>query len=457
MGIRRRSLVVPSARRLILSMRDLGYDLGSAIADLIDNSISADATLVEIDMRFEGDASRIRISDNGLGMSESALQEAMRFGTRRNYADHDLGRFGLGLKAASLSQCRRLTVATRTTTSGRVRVARWDLDEVAESDRWEVSRPVVREVPWACEPLRGSTGTVVLWQDLDRVVRYKVAGGQWARSDFDRVTCQVADHLSMVFHRFLGGEAKRRLPLAIALNGIGLRPWDPFARSEPATIHLPVQKLRLVQDGMRQVVPVRAFVLPTEARFSGSGAHRAAAGPKFWNRQQGFYVYRADRMIQSGGWSRLRTSDEHTKLARVSIDLPAGSEEIFELNVSKTQVRVPAALRPQLAAIASTVSRLAQDVYRSPKDTSVSDSHPLVVADPRVRAITALVRMVVSATEDLVNRELDGRRLGRERITRRLRAMEAQFSGELEALVSQEASSGSRVGGRRVMDAATSA
>jgi len=162
-------------------------------------------------------------------------------------------------------------------------------------------------------------------------------------------------------------------------------------------------------------------------------------------------------MIQSGGWSRLRTSDEHTKLARVSIDLPTRSEEIFELDVSKTKVRITAALRPQLAAVASTVTRLAQDVYRSPKEPSLVDSHPLVVADPRVRAITALVRMVVSATEDLVNRELDGRRPAGERIARRLRAMEAQFSGELAALVSQEESSGSRVGGRLVMDAATSA
>src|SRR5258708_35083523 len=99
----------------------------------------------------------------------------------------------------------------------------------------------------------------------------------------------------MVFHRFLAGEAKRRLPLAIALNGIGLRPWDPFARSEPATLRLPVQKLRLVQDGMRQVVSVRAFVLPTEARFSGAGAHRDSAGPKLWNRQQGVYDDRSGR------------------------------------------------------------------------------------------------------------------------------------------------------------------
>jgi len=161
-------------------------------------------------------------------------------------------------------------------------------------------------------------------------------------------------------------------------------------------------------------------------------------------------------MIQSGGWSRLRTSDEHTKLARVSIDLPTGSEEIFELNVSKTQVRIPASLRPQLAAIASTVTRLAQDVYRTPKEPSVVDSPSLVAADPRVRAITALVRMVVSATEDLVNRELDGPRPAGERIARRLRAMEAQFSGELEALVSQE-SSKLRVVGHPVMDSGTSA
>jgi hypothetical protein len=437
-------------------MRDLGYDLASAIADLIDNSISAQATQVGVETHFEGDASWIRITDNGFGMTEATLQEAMRFGSRRDYAAHDLGRFGLGLKAASLSQCRRLTIATRSTTSGRVRIARWDLDEVAETDQWEVSRPSVREVGLAAAPLRGRTGTVVLWEDLDRVFRYKSTDGQWARGDFNRVGEQVAAHLSMVFHRFLAGESKRRLPFAIALNGTRLKPWDPYARSEPATLRLPIQRLRLVQDGMRQVVVVRPFVLPTESRFSNSAEHHVAAGPRLWNRQQGFYVYRADRMIQSGGWSRLRTSDEHTKLARVSIDLPSGSEESFELNVSKTQVRIPASLRPQLAAVASTVTRLAQDVYRTPTQCATGAAPSAVVADPRVRAVTALVRMVVSATEDLVNRELDGSGPARQRIARRLRAMEAKFSQELEAVASREASAASRAGGRLAIEAAPS-
>src|SRR5262249_8131093 len=148
--------------------------------------------------------------------------------------------------------------------------------------------------------------------------------------------------------------------------------------------------------------------LPAEARFSSPAAHRAAAGPRLWNRQQGFYLYRLDRMIQSGGWSRLRTPDEHSKLARVSIDLNPGAKELFELNVSKTQVRHPGLLRADLSAIASNVARLAQDVYRAPSPTVVNSSRPHRSRDPRVQAINSLVEMVVSATESIVRAELAG-------------------------------------------------
>src|SRR5215472_7661585 len=110
---RRRQELVPSAKRLISSLRDIGYDLPSAVADLIDNSIAAGATVVHVDTEFSGAKSWIRIADNGSGMTERQLTEAMRFGTRREYSRRDLGKFGLGLKSASLSQCRCLTVATR--------------------------------------------------------------------------------------------------------------------------------------------------------------------------------------------------------------------------------------------------------------------------------------------------------------------------------------------------------
>src|SRR5687768_10576196 len=129
--------VIPSARRLMASLRDMGYDTPSAIADLIDNSIDANAATVDVTIADHGLASWVRIVDDGVGMTPRQLDEAMRYGSSRDYGMRDLGHFGLGLKTASLSQCRRLTVATRTTERGRIHIRRWDLDRVARVDAWE--------------------------------------------------------------------------------------------------------------------------------------------------------------------------------------------------------------------------------------------------------------------------------------------------------------------------------
>src|SRR5262249_16746326 len=183
----------------------------------------------------------------------------------------------------------------------------------------------------------------------------------------------------------------------ITLNGQPIEGWDPYARSEPETLRLAAQKLRLRHGGIRYTVEVRPYILPPEARFSSPSAHRRSAGPRLWNRQQGIYIYRGDRMIQSGGWCRLRTADEHTKLARISVDIPAGAEELFELNISKTQIRIPGAVRSDLAAIVSSVTRLAQEVYRTPPAPIVVSETGPARSDLRVMAINALVDSVWAA------------------------------------------------------------
>lgn len=423
--------MIPSARRLIGSLRDLGYDLATAVADLIDNSLAARAETVSIDMHFDGADSWLRIADDGWGMTEGELKEAMRFGTRRHYSPDELGKFGLGLKAASLSQCRMLTVATRTTLAGRIRLARWDLDHIERTDRWEILRPTPRQCRLATDALEG-VGTVVLWQGLDRIGRYRVPDGRRAEADFERVKSEIDGQLGMLFHRFLAGESGRGIPLRIVLDGQEIQPWDPYARAEGATMRLPTQRLRIMHRGAREVIEVRPYVLPTEARFSTPTAHRRAAGPALWNRQQGMYVYRFDRMIQSGGWSRLRTSDEHTKLARVSIDMPPAADELFELNISKSQVRIPARLRPELAAIASSVARIAKDAYNEPNSPE-SSAPGRTTEQQRADAVTAIVRMVLAATEEIVREELVHSDLDRERLLRRLQQMERQFRDDLES------------------------
>lgn len=417
--------VLPSARRLIGSLRDLGYDISAALSDLVDNSITAAACNVWIDLHFDGEDSWVRVLDDGIGMTERELQEAMRFGTRRVYAESELGRFGLGLKSASLSQCRSLTVASRTSEGGRVRIAKWDLDHVEHSDKWEVLRPKARECALVVEPLRFRRGTAILWERMDRISRYRFPDGRRAQAGFDGLTEEISAHLAMTFHRFLSGEARFRRQIALHLNGRLVEAWDPFARAESATKRLPLQRLRMRSGNRRRVVTVRPYVLPAESEFSTQSAHRRAAGPHFWARQQGFYFYRNDRLIQAGGWSRTRTQDEHTKLARIAVDIPTGTDNAFELNVSKTQVRIPSSVRGELAAIASSTCRLAEETYRRPRPSQEINSAE--VGSAQLAAIAALVRMVVDATDQLVTLELSGHRDVRERVVTQLRTMEADF------------------------------
>jgi hypothetical protein len=236
---------------------------------------------------------------------------------------------------------------------------------VARSDSWDLERLTSSECPpYLTGPLRDSAGTVVLWERLDRVLGYRNPASAAARSGLDALGQATSDHLSMVFHRFLSGEAASGRRIEIQFNGEPLRPWDPFARQEPRTQRLPSQRIRIKHAGATHLVRVQPHILPNQVMFSTPAAHAAASGPKKWNRQQGFYIYRRDRMIQSGGWNRLRTMDEHSKLARLGLDIPPGLEDAFQINVSKMQVVIPEEMRAQLRTVASGVVTRAQDAYR---------------------------------------------------------------------------------------------
>lgn len=346
------------------SLRDIGYDLPAAVADLVDNSLDADATSIEVDLVHDRDGGWVRVADDGCGMTERALDEAMRYGSSRAYRGSDLGHFGLGLKTASLSQARRLTVATRSTFSGPVRIRRWDLDLVAEIDDWQLERLTSARAPaHLVEPLRDRTGTVVLWEHLDRLHTTRRHDGEAAANRLAIAAREIADHLSMVFHRFLQGEADGE-SLELFVNGQPARPWDPFARDEPHTQVLTEQHLALEHYGVQHTVVVRPHILPAQQLFSSPEAHDRAGGPNRWNRQQGLYIYRRDRLIQSGGWNRLRTLDEHAKLARIALDAPPGADGAFRTNVAKMNVGLPDGLRPDLRALVAGVVSRAQSSYR---------------------------------------------------------------------------------------------
>lgn len=362
--------VIPSARRLIRSLRDVGYDFTHSVADLVDNSIAAGASVIAIEMRFEGKNSWLRVSDNGAGMSGTTITEAMRFGTEREYEDDELGKFGLGLKTASLSQCSRLTVASRTDrTARRIEVRQWDLEHVEATNRWEIIDLPADERPDALiEPLQTSAGTVVLWERMDRVLEYKIPWGDRAKTGFFTLADELDLHLGMVFHRFLAGQARRKKKLKITLNGTPIEPWDPYARDERATVSLPPREFKIHGHDGPGIVGYTPFILPQKERFSSLKAFNRYSGPAKWNYQQGFYIYRADRMIQSGGWCYMRTVDEHTKFARVAIDFWPDLDSAFDLNVAKARVNLPADLKAALQPNIEQLVKQARKVYSPTTD-----------------------------------------------------------------------------------------
>lgn len=367
--------VAPSAARLTGSLRDIGYDFATAIADLVDNSVTAQATRVNIYTHFEPNGSYVLISDDGRGMSERDLVEALRFGTRRDYAKNELGRFGLGLKTGSFSQCRRLTVVTRSTPK-RVtcHVMTLDLNRIARTDRWDITAgetsPAIER---AKDLLKESPGTVVVWEDLDRVLPERYAESGWGRRRLKTLAGKTADHLAMVFHRFIAGEVAERSDVVICVDDEKLRPWDPFAPGESERTVLPDQSFEIETDRGSSEVRFRGVVLPARDRFSSLEEFDRHSGPLKWNRQQGLYVYRADRLVQHGGWSGLRGIDEHTKLARAAIDFDTDLDETFQINVAKMSVELPPMLRQMLERPIHELCVLADDAYRRSAHASGTD------------------------------------------------------------------------------------
>jgi len=382
--------VAPSAARLTESLRDIGYDFPSAVADLVDNSVMAGAERVEVVIRFDGPQSMVFICDDGAGMSPNGLVEALRFGSRRTYASSDLGRYGLGLKTASLSQCRSVTVLSRREPKGPVAARELNLNTILEFDEWLIISPEKSHISAARALLGENRGTVVVWRELDRVLPERRPEGGWAKRRLELLTKKTASHLAMVFHRFLEGAAGA--PLAIIVNGEKLTPWNPFAVDEEHTQRLGTQTFELAVGESVGRVRLERYVLPAKDDFSSPIRFDELSGPLKWNRQQGLYVYRGNRLVQWGGWAGIRGIDEHLKLARASLDFDTELDDLFHINVAKMRVAVPAELKQLLERPINDLCISANHIYRerATKAPVVAERSRVPASEGPITAMTGL-------------------------------------------------------------------
>lgn len=356
----------PRASILIESMRDIGYSLETALADVIDNSITAGAKTITMVADTNIPEPYFSIIDDGNGMDADELLDAMRLGSRSpldKRVSGDLGRFGLGMKTASFSQCRRLTVVSRK--NGKTACARWDLDNVEKVDDWLVELPSdATEIP--CADKLGQNGTLILWEKLDRLVdRSSTYDGN--RHLVRRID-EAIEHLELVFHRFLSGERGTKR-VTMLLNGRRLEPFDPFHTAHPATITGPVEVIRL--NG--QEITVQTFTLPHHKKTSLPDWEKYA-GRAGYLKNQGFYVYRGKRLIIHGTWFGLARQMELTKLARVRIDMPNGLDADWKIDVKKASAHPPHQVRDRLRRIIETIGATSKRVYTARGRKLISDS-----------------------------------------------------------------------------------
>lgn len=346
-------IITPHAPILVESTRSLGHSFESALADIIDNCISWGAENVHINFRSK-DNPYVAIIDDASGMNEDELVAALRYGSKSSLDSRpktDLGRFGLGLKVASLSQCRRLTVVTKK--DNIIRAVRWDLDYVIKRKNWALIRLEENEINNLQHIdilMNQKSGTIVIWENFDRLFKESAN----PQKLFDEKIEIARSHVALVYHRYLS-EIK---PLKIFFNGLRVEAMDPFLEDNPATQPLPEQELVIDQCKIR----VKPYVLPYVSKLSQSD--RKLMVDSNLKHSQGFYVYRNKRLIIWGTWFRLINQFELNKLARVRVDIPNTLDSIWEIDVKKSTASLPDIVKHSLISIVKNTVGVSERVYR---------------------------------------------------------------------------------------------
>ena len=366
-------VVEPRADILVESTRSIGYTFESALADIIDNSIGNGAT--HIDVRFSSiDPRYIAILDDACGMTPDELIIAMRYGSRNvndQRAESDLGRFGLGLKTASLSQCRKLTVISKK--NNVISAASWDLDFIIEQQGWslkvydydEIVNQYNKAIPGILDQLNSyESGTIVIWEDFDKMLE----GATEPDTLFDEKISIARSHLELIYHNFLDKTSKN--PIELRFNYLPLAAKDPFLTRHPGTQPLSEEQIDLEGN----IIRVKPYILPYLNKLSPEDINLLGTLDDLRNKQ-GIYVYRNNRLIIWGTWFRLDTKNELNKLARIRVDIPNSLDHIWDIDIKKSTASLPTSIKQNLKFIVKRAIGSSERVYTYQGNKLINDEY----------------------------------------------------------------------------------
>ncbi len=334
--------IMPDADRVAFGLRDTGYDFNTAIADIVDNSITAGATKVDINLSISpaGEIS-VYIVDNGCGMDQNGLRNAMKYGSAVRENRNSLSKFGLGLKTASTAFCRCLSLVSRGADNV-VRKIQWDLDYIAVINRWK---------PKTMEPSKGErqildsiagtgTGTVVIWEKVDRLLAKGLedySGITAVKTAVSNKKKKLRHHLGLTFQRFIDPSFTDSPNVEISIDMSPVEPIDPFCRNEAETIPYPSPKPLSIKIDDNESYPVKmtAYVLPRPEDFSSRQAQDDA---NVSVNTEGFYVYRENRLIHYGDWLGMFSNEPHYSLLRVEFSFCAELDDAFNVDIKKSRI-----------------------------------------------------------------------------------------------------------------------
>lgn len=315
----------PDALELLESNRNLGYSIEEAVADLIDNSVTAMATLITIELNWHNGNPIFRLWDNGQGMGKEKLIKSFKLGSLEQRNPKDLGRFGFGMKTASLSQAKELVVISKQK-NDQVYIRSLDLNFIASiGKKWNLKYCDPADFKDEIEILeKAGQGTIICWKNWDRAPQ--------SQDDFISLITKISNYVSVCFHRFIEGGIK------IYSHDELLKSVSPIPRDSQKYSDIPLESY----ENSRQTAYILKHPKFWDQEYDALPSINSYSLFNGFAAQQGIYIYRENRLLNPyGGWLGVIKPINSSKLARVTIDYPNAADKLWTLDITKTHATIP--------------------------------------------------------------------------------------------------------------------